>query len=404
MDTEKPKIELLALDRIVPYENNPRLNEGAVEAVANSIRSYGFRQPILLDRNRVIIAGHTRLAAAKRLGIPALPCIIAADLTDEQVRALRIADNRCSEKSTWDMDLLPVELAALRDAGVDMAALGFDADELEELLSGGDPEEGQTEPDEAPETPEEAVSLPGAVYLLGPHRLLCGDSTDAAQIGRLMRSEKADLWLTDPPYNVDYEGSGGRRIQNDSMEDETFREFLRAAFTGAEHYLKPGGVFYIFHADSEGLNFRLACADAGLKVRQCLIWKKNSLVLGRQDYQWIHEPCLTGWKEGSHKWYSDRSQTTVMEFDKPKKNDLHPTMKPVQMLEYLLGNSTKRGDIVMDTFGGSGSTLIACQRTGRVCRTMELDPRYCDVIRRRWAEFTEGEGCDWQALTPQEEM
>ena len=403
METAKPKIEMIPVGEIVPYENNPRKNEAAIDGVVASIRAYGFRGALLLDRNKVIITGHTRLLAAKRLGIAALPCIVAADLTDEQVRALRIADNKTAEKSTWDMDLLPVELTALRDAGFDMSALGFDADELDEMLSGGEPEEGHTEADDAPESPDDAVSLPGALYALGPHRLLCGDSTDAGQIKRLMGGEMADLWLTDPPYNVDYEGSGGRRIQNDSMPDETFREFLRAAFAGAANCMKPGAVFYIFHADSEGLNFRLACADAGLKVRQCLIWKKNSLVLGRQDYQWIHEPCLTGWKDGSHKWYSDRSQTTVMEFDKPKRNDLHPTMKPVQMLEYLIGNSTARGDLVMDTFGGSGSTLMACQRTGRTCRTMELDPRYCDVIRRRWAEFTHGEGCDWQAHTPQEE-
>lgn len=226
METAKPKIEMIPVGEIVPYENNPRKNDAAIDGVVASIHAYGFRGALLLDRNKVIITGHTRLLAAKRLGIAALPCIVAADLTDEQVRALRIADNKTAEKSTWDMDLLPVELTALRDAGFDMSALGFDADELDELLSGGEPEEGHTEADDAPEAPDDAVPLPGALYALGPHRLLCGDSTDAGQIKRLMGGEMADLWLTDQPYNVDYEGSGGRRIQNDSMPDETFREFL----------------------------------------------------------------------------------------------------------------------------------------------------------------------------------
>ena len=225
-----------------------------------------------------------------------------------------------------------------------------------------------------------------------------------ADVSKVAGDGTVDCWLTDPPYNVAYEGSNGLTIQNDSMEDSKFREFLRTAFGHAEKTLKPGAPFYIFHADSEGYNFRGACHDVGLRVRQCLVWKKNALVLGRQDYQWIHEPCLYGWKEGaSHTWYGDRSQTTVMEFNKPKKNDVHPTMKPTEMLVYLLKNSTKRGDVVLDTFGGSGSTIIACQQTGRVCRCVELDPKYCDVIRRRWAEHVHGEGCDWQKLTPSKE-
>ena len=216
-----------------------------------------------------------------------------------------------------------------------------------------------------------------------------------------MGEEKANLWLTDPPYNVAYEGSNGMTIENDNMEDTQFRTFLRDAFQCVHDRMEPGASFYIFHADSEGYNFRGACHDIGLKVRQCLIWKKNALVLGRQDYQWLHEPALYGWKDGAaHAWYNDRSQTTVMEYNKPKHNDVHPTMKPVEMLVYLIKNSSRRGDIVIDTFGGSGSTLIACEQTGRICRTTELDPKYCDVIRRRWAEFTAGEGCDWQALTP----
>lgn len=215
-----------------------------------------------------------------------------------------------------------------------------------------------------------------------------------------MGEEKANLWLTDPPYNVAYEGSNGMTIENDNMEDTQFRTFLRDAFQCVHDRMEPGATFYIFHADSEGYNFRGACHDIGLKVRQCLIWKKNAIVLGRQDYQWIHEPALYGWKDGAaHAWYNDRRQTTVIEFDKPQRSDVHPTMKPVEMLVYLIKNSSQRGEIVIDTFGGSGSTLIACEQTGRICRTMELDPKYCDVIRRRWAEFKYGEGCDWVKLT-----
>ena len=279
------------------------------------------------------------------------------------------------------------------------------AETVDELLSdldnGEDTVEGKTDEDSVPSTQQQPKSKRGNVYALGEHRLMCGDSTKGEDVEKLVGTGEADMWLTDPPYNVAYEGSNGLTIKNDSMEDVKFREFLRSAFGLAEKALKPGASFYIFHADSEGYNFRGACHDVGLRVRECLVWKKNALVLGRQDYQWIHEPCLYGWKDGeAHNWYGDRAQTTVMEFNKPKKNDVHPTMKPTEMLCYLLKNSTKKGDIVLDTFGGSGSTLIACEQLGRKCRTMELDPKYCDVIRKRWAEFVHGEGCDWEKLTP----
>ena len=330
-----------------------------------------------------------------------MPCIIATDLTPEQEQALRIADNKIAEIAEWDDDKLKVELAALQEAGFDLSLLAFGDDELEDLLRDDTGTHGETEPDAVPETPEVPVSTPGEVYRLGRHILVCGDSTQPADVAKACGEGEADLWLTDPPYNVDYHGSDGQSIRNDSMEDTKFREFLRKAFGCAEKRLKPGGSFYVFHADSEGYNFRGACFDVGLKVRQCLVWKKNSLVLGRQDYKWIHEPCLYGWRDGgAHGWYSDCKQTTVMEFAKPKKNDLHPTMKPVEMLCYLIGNSTKGGDVVLDTFGGSGSTVIACERSGRACRCVELDPKYCDVIRKRWAEFVNGEGCDWERLTP----
>ena len=396
------KIQNFKLEDIHPYEKNPRINDGAVDFLVKSIQTYGFINPIIVDKDHVIVAGHTRLLAAQRLGLDTAPVIVATHLTPEQARAYRVADNKSAELAEWNLQLLRDELLAIQEDGTDMGTLGFDTDELEELMRGDDPvTAGETDPNDAPAAPEVAESRPGEVYRLGPHRLLCGDSTKEADVAKLMGEDLAALWLTDPPYNVSYEGSTGMTIMNDSMEDAAFRDFLKRAFECAKNHMAAGAPFYIWHADSEGYNFRGACHDVGLMVRQCLVWKKNSLVLGRQDYQWIHEPCLYGWKEGAaHPWHSDRSQTTVMEFDKPKKNDLHPTMKPVEMLVYLLKNSSKRGDLVMDTFGGSGSTLIACEQTGRVCRTMELDPKYCDVIRKRWAEFKFGEGCDWQAKTP----
>lgn len=392
------------IEEITPYANNPRNNDGAVESVAKSIEKFGFIGAIILNKNKVIINGHTRVKACKKLGMETIPAIIVDHLTKEQEDALRIADNKTGEIAEWNEDLLRAELKALEEAGFGIEDLGFDNSELEALLEGDvSVSVGETDPNAAPEVPEIAVSRPGEVYVLGDHRLVCGDSTKAEDVGRVCKDGEADMWLTDPPYNVAYEGSNGLTIQNDSMEDVKFREFLRTAFGHAEKTLKPGAPFYIFHADSEGYNFRGACHDIGLRVRQCLVWKKNALVLGRQDYQWIHEPCLYGWKDGGpHPWCADRSQTTVMEFNKPKKNDVHPTMKPVEMLVYLLQNSSKRGDVVLDTFGGSGSTLIACEQTGRVCKTVELDPRYCDAIRRRWAEFKHGEGCDWAKLTPVE--
>ena len=401
METSRIKVVNVPLDEIIPYDNNPRVNDAAVEQLANIIAEFGFRNPAVLNKATVIVEGHTRLLALKRLGWATMPCIIATDLTPEQEKALRIADNKVAEIAEWDREKLEIEVKVLQDAGFDLSLLAFGDNELDDLLGGEAGTHGETEPDAVPETPEVPVSTPGEVYQLGKHLLVCGDSTKPNDVDKVCKADEANLWLTDPPYNVDYHGSDGQSIQNDSMEDTKFREFLRAAFGCAEKRLKPGGSFYIFHADSEGYNFRGACFDVGLRVRQCLVWKKNSLVLGRQDYKWIHEPCLYGWREGAaHDWYSDCSQTTVMEFNKPKKNDLHPTMKPVEMLCYLIGNSSKRGDIVLDTFCGSGSTLIACERTGRVCRCVELDPKYCDVIRKRWAEFVHGEGCDWQSLTP----
>ena len=398
------QIVMRKLSELTPYAHNPRDNAGAVDAVARSIKEFGFRNPIILDRDGVIVAGHTRVKAAQALGLEEVPCIVADDLTPEQAKAFRIADNKTGEIAKWDFELLPIELKELRTDGFDLSLLGFDTEELESLLAGEDEvATGETEPDAVPDAPDIPVSRPGEVYLLGNHRLMCGDSTSKEDTAKLMGGGKAALYLTDPPYNVALKGSTGLTIANDDMPADEFRMFLDKAFGAAASVLEPGSAFYIFHGDSESANFRLAAAGAGLEVHETLYWVKNALVLGRFDYQYITESCLYGWTPGAaHRWFNDRSQTNALKFDKPRCNDVHPSMKPVEMLVYLVKNSSARGDVVLDNFGGSGSTLIACEQTGRMCRTMELDPRYCDVIRRRWAEFTHGEGCDWQALTPAE--
>ena len=301
----------------------------------------------------------------------------------------------------------------------------YDIGELAELMSAeaidelckqaekDDPKSGQTDADSVPSAPETPVSKRGEVYICGEHRLMCGDATSAADVTRLMGGGKADMLLTDPPYNVALGMGGsfdearkrhrhtdGLVIANDSMPDSEFHDFLVRFYRAAADAMKPGAAFYIFHADNEGLNFRSALKESGLTLRQTLIWVKNSMTLGRQDYQWRHEPCLYGWKDGTHRWFGDRKQTTCLEFDRPTVSKQHPTMKPVRMFEYLIKQSTKSGEIVADLFGGSGTTMIAAESLGRKARLMELDPHYCDVIRRRWAEFVHGEGCDWQALTP----
>ncbi len=387
------------IDSLKPYENNPRLNDDAVAAVAKSIRQFGFRQPIVVDADGVIVIGHTRWRAAKHLGLAEVPVHVAEGLSPDQIRALRIADNKTGEIAEWDLDKLGLELRAIEggDLDLDLGALGFDQSELDRLLDPG-VAGGLTDPDEVPPVPDAGATLtqPGDLWILGDHRLLCGDSAEPEQVTRLMgaddgTTEQADLLLTDPPYNVAYEGGtdAAMTIANDDMDDSSYRKFLVATLGSAVAALRPGGAFYCWHADSEGLTVRGACDDVGLTVRQCLIWVKSSLVLGRQDYQWKHEPCLYGWKDGAgHTWLSDRSQTTVLEFDKPARNGEHPTMKPVPLFVYLVRNSCAPGGIVLDPFGGSGTTAIAAEQTGRKARLMELDPRYCDVIVKRWEQFT----------------
>ena len=394
----------MKVSEIHPYEKNPRFNDGAVDAVAASIKEFGFKNPIIVDKDNVIIAGHTRMLAAKKLGLTEVPVVVASDLTPEQVQAFRIADNKTGEIAEWNYDLLPLEIKELQEANFDLSLLGFDTEELERLLNGNADDtvsDGETEPDAVPDVPEEAASKRGEVYRLGDHLLMCGDSTNAADTAKLMGEEKADLYLVDTPYNVALQGSNGLTIQNDNMSDGQFREFLSGAFQCASSVLEPGAAFYIFHSDSESVNFRLAANANELEVHETLYWVKNSFVLGRFDYHYSSESLLYGWKPGAaHHWYSDRCQCNLLHYDKPKCNADHPSPKPVEMLVYLVKNSSSRGQTVLDNFGGSGSTLIACEQTGRKCRMMELDEKYCDVIRRRWAEFVHGEGCDWQALTP----
>lgn len=368
------------IGEIKPYEKNSRKNDNAVDAVASSISQFGFKNPIVIDGNNVIICGHTRYKAAQKLGLDVVPCVVADDLTEEQIKAYRLADNKVAELAEWDIDLLGDELDGIFD--IDMSDFGFDLSEEEE--------ETEVIEDELPQEVE-PIAKQGDIWQLGRHRLMCGDSTSIDDVEKLMDGVKADMLLTDPPYNVDYEGKtkDKLKIKNDSMDNDSFRQFLRDAFTSADMVMKEGAVFYIWHADSEGYNFRGACFDIGWKVRQCIIWNKNCMVMGRQDYQWKHEPCLYGWKDGaSHLWASDRKQTTVIDMAKPVKSDLHPTMKPVALFDYQIKNNTKGGDIVLDLFGGSGTTIMACEQNNRIAYSMEFDPHYVDVIIARWEKFT----------------
>lgn len=367
---------------IRPYEKNPRRNDEAVDAVAASIREFGWQQPIVVDKDGVIIAGHTRYKAAKKLKCDTVPVVVADDLTEDQVKAYRLADNKTGELAEWDTALLGEELAELAD--FDMSQFGFDTI-LQEEAREAEEDDYEVNP------PEEPKAKLGDIYQLGRHRLMCGDSTDAESVYQLCQDGQIDMLLTDPPYGVDYTGKtkDALKIQNDATSDETLRDMLADAFSAANSVMKPGAVFYIWHADSKALVFRIACQMAGWEVRQVLIWAKNTMVMGRQDYQWKHEPCLYGWKEGAgHLWASDRKQTTILNFDRPTKNKEHPTMKPVKLFDYQIQNNTKGGDTVLDLFGGSGTTIIACEQNGRCARVMELDPRYVDVIIDRWEKFT----------------
>jgi site-specific DNA-methyltransferase (adenine-specific) len=385
---EIKEVEVLAL---IPYAKNSRTHDDAqVAQIAASIKEFGWTNPILVDGDKGVIAGHGRLLAARKLGMAKVPTIELKDMTEAQKKAYVIADNKLALNAGWDTNFLSLELQELKDQDFDLTLLGFDDKELDALLA---PEttQGLTDEDSVPETPIEPKTKLGDIYILGNHRLMCGDSCSVTDMDKLVNGRQVDMWLTDPPYNVAYEGKtkDALTIQNDSMDNAGFRQFLRDAYVTADTVMKAGAVFYIWHADSEGYNFRGAAYDAGWKVRQCLIWKKSTMVMGRQDYHWKHEPCLYGWKEGAgHLWATDRKQTTILEFDKPSRNGEHPTMKPVALFEYQMLNNTKGGDIVLDSFGGSGTTLLAAEKNGRIAYLMELDPKYCDVIVKRWEDFT----------------
>lgn len=387
------QIEYIETTALIPYARNSRTHsEQQVAQVAQSIRQFGFTNPVLIDANGVIVAGHGRVMAAKSIGMTSVPCIRLGHLNEAQIRAYVIADNKLAENAGWDDEMLRLEMQHLQDVDFDLSLIGFSDAELEDLLHGEEsPQEGMTDADQVPEAQRIVICRSGDIWRMGKHRLMCGDSTSIEQVTALMGGGMADLLLTDPPYNVAYEGKTEEAltIKNDSMSDSDFRKFLQDVYRAANSVMRPGAAFYIWHADSEGYNFRGAAFDIGWTIRQCLIWAKNSLVLGRQDYHWKHEPCLYGWKDGAaHYWGSDRAQTTVLEFNRPTRNGEHPTMKPVDLFRYQVENSSRKNETVLDLFGGSGTTLIACEQVSRQARLMELDPKYCDVIIRRWQEFT----------------
>lgn len=378
-------VEFALVDTLHPYPNNPRI--GDVEAIAQSLSLNGQYRPIVVRaETREILAGNHTWQAAKHLGWDKVAVSLVFDLSDEEAKRIVLADNRYSDLATYDNAALAELLTSLSDT----QGTGYEPSDVEALLASLTALEAPTaltDPDDVPELPETPQSRLGDVWQLGPHRLLVGDATE--DLSALMGDELADLVLTDPPYNVDYEGGTGLKIQNDKLLDTDFRLMLEAAFGHASTVSKLGAATYIFHADSQRVHFQQAAESAGWSIRQNLVWIKSSLVMGRQDYQWQHEPILYGWLSGgAHNWYSDRKQTTVIEWDKPSKNALHPTMKPVGLLQYLLSNSSQPGDIVLDMFAGSGSTLIACHGERRIARVVEIDPKYADVILRRYMEHT----------------
>ena len=388
MMTTTTEMQLVSIDRLIPYARNSRTHSPEqINKLRSSLREFGFVNPVIVDRELNIIAGHGRVIAAREENIKEVPCVFADHLTEAQKRAYIIADNRMAMDAGWDEEMLRVEIEALQADAFDIALTGFDEKELSKLFDDGN-ETHEDDFDVDEELKKPCISKTGDVWTLGRHRLVVGDSTKPETYEVLMEGRKANLVITDPPYNVNYEGTAGK-IQNDNLASDAFFDFLFDAFSNIEKVMADDASIYVFHADTEGLNFRKAFDAAGFYLSGCCIWKKPSLVLGRSPYQWIHEPCLFGWKKkGKHQWYSDRRQTTVWEFDKTRKNTDHPTMKPIPLLAYPITNSSMSNTIVLDAFGGSGSTLIACEQTDRICYTIELDEKYADVIVKRYIEQT----------------
>ena len=390
MSKTTTEMQLISIDKLVPYVNNARTHSAEqILKLRSSLREFGFVNPIIIDREFNVIAGHGRLMAAKEEGIEEVPCVFVDYLTDAQKKAYILADNRMAMDAGWDDELLKIEMEELQNLGYDLEFTGFDEKELADLFGVDDKEVKEDEFDLTAALEKASFVERGDVWFVGKHRLMCGDATSSEDVAKLMEDKKANLILTDPPYNVAFKSSDGLTIQNDSMDNNDFYEFLYLSFKNMADHLENGGAAYVFHADTEGLNFRKAFIDAGFHLAGCCIWVKDSLVLGRSDYQWQHEPVLYGFlQNGKHPWYSDRKQTTIWNFDKPKKNSNHPTSKPLDLLAYPINNSTQANAIVIDTFGGSGSTLMACEQMNRICYTMELDEKYASVILRRYVEDT----------------
>ena len=398
----KQEIVHKPISDLIPYANNARTHsDEQVAQIAASIKEFGFTNPILLDGTNGIIAGHGRLMAARKLGMDTVPCIQLSHLSDKQRKAYILADNRLAMNSGWDTQLLTLELKSLDDEGFDLEMLGFDAKELSDLLQ-FEQVEGLTDEDAVPELPETPVTVEGDIWLLGNHRLMCGDSTSIDAVEKLINGMLVDLVVTDPPYGVSYADKNkslnasvkGKRIQteikNDHLKGDNLADFFFGAFSNLFIAMKPGAPFYIFAPQGgEQMMMMMMMMKAGLPVRHELIWVKNNHVLGRADYHYKHEPVLYGWKEGAgHPWFGDRNKFSIWNVNKPMSSKLHPTMKPVELCEIPIMNSSKGSDIVLDLFGGSGTTIIACEKTGRISYIMELDPKYCDVIVKRWQEFT----------------
>lgn len=377
---------LANINELIPYVNNARTHSDTqIAQIAASIKEFGFLNPVIVSSDNTILCGHGRYYAAQKLGLEKIPCIKEEHLTEVQKKAYIIADNKLALNAGWDNDLLTIELSDLQGVDFDLDLLGFDDKELSKLFDETkDIEDDDFDVEEELKKP--AITQTGDIWHLGKHTLICGDSTKEETYKKLLGDTKVNLVVTDPPYNVNYEGSAGK-IKNDDMEDSAFYHFLLDAFKQTEKVMAQDSSIYVFHADREGYNFRKAFKDAGFYLSGTCIWKKQSLVLGRSPYQWQHEPILFGWKQkGKHQWYTGRKESTIWEFDKPKKNTDHPTMKPLDLIAYPIKNSSMTNSVVLDMFGGSGSTLLASDQLDRICYTIELDEKFCDVIVKRYIE------------------